>query len=182
MKELTKRGWITLCTGLLVFGVAISVSLSWTGKLGTINAVVVTQGKGIVIPKFSEMLNDTPDFYVRIKTGTRVVRTKPVQDVPIGNGLTFKIVPEQEFSSIEEVELWDSDVTVDDFLDRASVHGRKVEGKYFNYRFKGPISLVHLSAWILAIFIWGAFLLGSIKIIRAHDFNPGTGGSKPEKG
>jgi hypothetical protein len=79
-----------------------------------------------------------PDLYLKIKTAApSELRTDKYKDTPIGNGLKWPVKSPLRMREVREVEVWDSNVWRDDFIDRVAISGWTAEGQIFRVELLG---------------------------------------------
>lgn len=163
---------IILLGGLVLAVILSALGVIYTNGFRNIHAVEITRGQGLRIPEnLRSMINDTPDFYLKIKTRKGVIETKPLKNQPVGNGLLVAVSPRVRLDQVQEIELWDSDLMdPDELLDRIRIKGRQGSGDHYHFELEGPLPVTHAVAWAVLVLSGLGFLIVTTGMIRAGAF------------
>ena len=143
--------WPPYCklAAILVVG---GLGLSVVSDAGGVSTIRVT--KHGLMPD----VVDQPDFYIILSTNEGDLQSGAYQDTPIGNGLEWKLPESMRLADLYEVQLVDSDLLMDDQLDRVTVNGRKCVGQSYTFEFIGSASILGNLA-LVALATGGGYLI-----------------------
>lgn len=154
-------GWLALFASLAAAAGAILIFTAGEGQVATIRAT-----KYGMLP---EGIVEVPDYFVNAVTKQgKTLTTNGYDDVPIGNGLDFKLAAPVELEEIAHVELLDRDVVSHDLLDRVDVRGRNCRGQIYEFEFIGPPSTNRKLGYGLAAGGGAILVLAAIMLVRSH--------------
>jgi hypothetical protein len=151
---------------LCLIGLATAIAgamLYFRAGEGSVESIRVT--KHSMLP---DALVSNPDLYLEIGTSdNQQIETEGYKDMPIGNGLDFKLPKPLPLESISHIELMDSDVGSDDMRDRVDVRERVCRGQDYQFELIGPEAPHH--TWGIAALAAGgvAFIIGTILLVRS---------------
>jgi hypothetical protein len=149
-------------------GIALAVGALMLRNTGDGMVELIRVSRHSMLP---ESLVGTPDYYVIV--GMKGDANEPItlegyDNVPIGNGLDFKLPEPLALEGIAHIELLDEDVASDDTKDRVDVRGRTSRGLEYEFELIGPPSEKRTTAYI-TLGAGGALLATSaILFIRSH--------------
>jgi hypothetical protein len=154
---------------LLLLGAAAAIAggvLFYKAGGGTVETIRVT--KHSMLP---DSIVGNPDFYLLVgTTDKQQIETEGYTDVPIGNGLDFKLPKPQPLENVIHIELMDTDVGTDDMRDRVDVTERIARGQDYQFELLGPLDsrrtagIAALAAGGLVLIIGAVLLLRSLAI------------------
>jgi hypothetical protein len=154
-------GWLALFASILTAAGAILIFAAGEGQVATIRAT-----KFGMLP---EGIVEAPDYFVNAVTKKgKTLTTNGYDDVPIGNGLDFKLPAAVELEEIAHVDLLDRDVVSHDLLDRVDVRGRNCRGQIYEFEFIGPPSTSRKVGYGLAAGGGAVLVLAAIMLVRSH--------------
>jgi hypothetical protein len=156
------RVGMLLCVIGLVAAIAGAVLYLRAGE-GAVESIRLT--KHSMLP---DAIVGSPDLYLKIGTSdNQQIETEGYKDMPIGNGLDFKLPKPLLLASISHIELMDSDVGTDDMRDRVDVRERICRGQDYQFELIGPLA-PHRTWGIAALAAGGVVLIiGTILLVRS---------------
>jgi len=144
--------------------IALIAGLVLTLRVGEGRVETIRVTKHSMLP---ESLVGTPDYYLAIDLHDKPrIAAEGYTDIPIGNGLDFKLPEPLELESIAHLVLMDKDVVSDDIIDRVDVRERRCRGQNYEFELMGPPPPERTAAYT-ALGVGGALLaLAAILAVR----------------
>lgn len=154
----------------LVLAALAMVALA-AGLIITLNAGE-GQVENIRVTKHSmlpESFVGTPDYYLVVGTRDgKSIETEAYSDMPIGNGLDFKLPKRLDLADMTHIELMDKDMASDDIRDRVDVRDRLCRGQDYEFALLGPPPPRRNIGYALLSGGGALLVVAAILLVRSH--------------